>query len=289
VALQTIKAVTQHLRDHQWEVTKEHLHFRDYRLADFQDPLVATKRDIKIPIRCIDARIQHFMPPDQFIAILEAYSRELRIKSTQRAVCLISDSYKGLVPERLARYSVVLMTLSELSLITDLEQLYDDPSVILDDRKKIIAQGCQEFCVVLSTKCFFAQNYEAAEKWLLLAVDGLAVISAAHLKLVDLHIKLHAYGTARELCETFLNLSPSNLQLLAQLKQIELNSSNPERLREIEKRLSNASELKPTLESMLRKQNDLVRSKRHSNEENKEEASPKTFLGMLLRKIRPTH
>jgi hypothetical protein len=244
------------------------------------EPLLqVAKRDISFFIKCIDTAIQKFIGVSDFINRLENFATQYRTRSGEVIVYVISQPLVGLDAAGLPSRGIALFMLNEISTLIAIESVYGKRLVAMDDRTKIIVRGCKDFCVALSKEAIEKGDLDEAQSWLELNLDGVLAVIESRYRLVELLVRKGDLDGAKEAARQGIAISPYNHILLGKLRDLEKKTGNIAALPELDEQIEMASQARPSLETILAKQQVVARNSNSSNQSTK----PDRMAGFLRR------
>ncbi len=242
------------------EIVERHFIRRSWKVEHkrrVEQPVVeVSKRDILFSIRAIDTDMLKFISISDLLDRMENFSREYRATTGEVIIFVARRPLIGLKPDALSERSIAFCLMDNLDSLTDIEAYYDKPFSTVDGHDKTIIRGCRTFCIAMSDKAIARKDFGEAQRWLELSIDGVFKVMEARYKLFDLFLLTKNVEAARDVARGGLAVSGHDLRFLKRLRALEQNAGNAEEVAALETRIATASEVAPSLESILAKQRE---------------------------------
>ena len=238
--------VTRHFSNMSWTVSQTNR--SDERVIQ------VSKKDISFFIRCIDTSVAKSIGVLALIDRLEKFTQAYRSRTGEAIVYVVAQLPGGLDGNTLPDKEIALFTEHDLSILMDIESLQYDSLPSLNKRNIIILRGCGPLCIAFANQAISVGNLDLAQKWLELNLNGVRRVIESRHKLIELLIRRKNFEEAKSTARAGLAISAYNLALLKQLHALEHQSGNVAVLDDLATSIATASIHRPSLDSILSKQ-----------------------------------
>jgi len=212
------KTCVSEFRSHRWVISETG---SGEARADF----IAVKRELRLPIACVQSEILQTMSAGKVVDKLERDSIHFRTGGSA-LVSILNFELPAPVIAKLSKAGVVVIAERELNLVTDLEWDPNGLPLEFEERQALLLRSNAGICLSIANRFHKGGDIVRAIEWAERGIDGSDSYSGNYVKLFELLLEKGDLEGAETIGRRAIALRPNQIGLLGALQRLALRQND---------------------------------------------------------------